>query len=65
MAWIAVVTSVHLVLRRFSGAGIDFTDAVLLFLALVAARACRTVYVALILPARSRALARKQGAANE
>ena len=63
MAWIAIIASAHLVLRRFSGAGIDLTDAIVLFLAVVAARACRAVYVAFVLPARSRALARKRGAA--
>ena len=63
MAWIAIVAPVYLVLRRISGAEIDLTDAVLLLLAIIAARACRAIYVVLILPARSRAAARKRGAA--
>ena len=63
MAWIAIVAPVQLVLRRLSGAEIELTDAVLVLLAFVAARACRAIYVALILPARSRAAARKRGAA--
>ena len=63
MTWIAVVASAHLVLRRFDVVEIDFTDAALLFVAFVAVRACRAIYVVLILPARSRELARKRGAA--
>ena len=63
MAWIAVVASAHLVLRRFAVVGADFTDAALIFLAFVAVRSCRAIYVVLILPARARALARERDAA--